>query len=166
MKSALFKRLIPLFMLTSTVGIGAIAVEPATAGPCGLYVSSARVLSKSYTPEKIYLTNTYLGPITINVEWGYSKTNTYSYTVEILAEAASLGFTAEYSVTTSQSEGASYNVSSGRYGRIYLFQPKWTMQVERQWKCGSTLGNKDVVTRTYRTEHGKYIAGEQRTTWF
>lgn len=162
-------------VLVMAAGSVLAPIGGSTAQACSFdYVDSVKVVSKTYLGrEKTYVTNTYKGPITINVEWAKSWTNSVSGSLELSKEAAAIGVAVETSVSVAKAEGASYNVPSGKYGRIYVSMPKWQVVNDITWNvCGKGGQYPQRVTRIYRsskgnaTYPGKFIAGESRTTYF
>jgi hypothetical protein len=160
-------------VLLSTLSIPVMALDqrPAAAAaqiaPCGYVVQSSQVVSYYRSDQRTYLTGTYYGPIQINAEWGYSTTNTTNVSAQLSLEAATIGVAAEYSFTVARSEGASYTVPSGMYGRIYVQIPRWYFSVRetRRAVCGGAISTA-IVNFTYRSSYGRYIAGESRSYYF
>ncbi len=167
------KRILAAALLAAGTIVAPMGASPAQA--CSFdYVDTAKVVTKTYLGrEKTYVTDTYRGPITINVEWSRSWTNSVSGSIELTKIAGSIGVAVETSVSVAKAEGASYNVPANRYGRIYVTFPKWQVTEDITWNiCGRGGQNKQRVTRVYRSSRGnatypgKYIAGENRTTYF
>ncbi len=172
MNQRVLRRALPVVLLTA----GAVpALAPAAQAGCSFdSVGSVTIISKSYLGrEKTYVTDTARGPMTIGVEYSKSFTNSVSGSVEASKLAAAIGVSYEASWSSGTATSYTYTVPSGKYGRIYVSYPKWSVTEDLHWTvCGKPKAWTQRVTRTYRsskgnaTYPGKYFAGESRTTWF